>query len=318
MMHVTVPTSCEPETATLRLKEPGLFMNTTSALRGPLRALFESGLLGVTVSTLDGQFTEVNAAFLGMTGYTEAELLRLSVLRITSPGEWTEATAARQRILIGEIDHCSEVKRIRKRDGRFIRAQVTYSLLQVEPILFVTFVEELGVRDALRESQQHRDAIFDNSGDAMLLFNDEGLYLEVNHAAEQIFGRPHTEIVGSKVGTLAESAIRAEELQEYFQTNKHLRLEGSVQRDDGSVREIESIFTSSVIEGVHLCVARDVTDRKSLERQLQQAQKMEAVGRLAGGVAHDINNMLTVIRGYIRKPFTADQVKEHVIPVLRH
>jgi PAS domain S-box-containing protein len=293
-------------------------MNTTSALRGPLRALFESGLLGVTVSTLDGQFTEVNAAFLGMTGYTEAELLRLSVLRITSPGEWTEATAARQRILIGEIEHCSEVKRIRKRDGRFIRAQVTYSLLQVEPILFVTFVEELGVRDALRESQQHRDAIFDNSGDAMLLFNDEGLYLEVNHAAEQIFGRPHTEIVGSKVGTLAESAIRAEELQEYFQTNKHLRLEGSVQRDDGSVREIESIFTSSVIEGVHLCVARDVTDRKSLERQLQQAQKMEAVGRLAGGVAHDINNMLTVIRGYIRKPFTADQVKEHVIPVLRH
>jgi len=317
-MHVTVPASCEPETATLRLEEPGLFMNTTSALRGPLRALFESGLLGVTVSTLDGQFTEVNAAFLGMTGYTEAELLRLSVLRITSPGEWTEATAARQRILIGEIEHCSEVKRIRKRDGRFIRAQVTYSLLQVEPILFVTFVEELGVRDALRESQQHRDAIFDNSGDAMLLFNDEGLYLEVNHAAEQIFGRPHTEIVGSKVGTLAESAIRAEELQEYFQTNKHLRLEGSVQRDDGSVREIESIFTSSVIEGVHLCVARDVTDRKSLERQLQQAQKMEAVGRLAGGVAHDINNMLTVIRGYIRKPFTADQVKEHVIPVLRH
>jgi len=142
------------------------YIGTAWAVKSPI---------GLTVSTLDGQFTEVNAAFLGMTGYTEAELLRFSVLRITSPGEWTEAAAARQRILIGEIEHCSEVKRIRKRDGRFIRAQVTYSLLQVEPILFVTFVEELGVRDALRESQQHRDAIFDNSGDAMLLFNDEGL-----------------------------------------------------------------------------------------------------------------------------------------------
>jgi two-component system, cell cycle sensor histidine kinase and response regulator CckA len=293
-------------------------MNPTSALRGPLNALFESGLLGVTVSTLDGQFTEVNDAFLAMTGYQEAELQRLGILGITSPEEWAAATIGRQRILDGEIEHFSEVKKIRRRDGRIIRAQVTYSLLQMEPILFVTFVEELGAREALRESQQHRYAIFDNSGDAMLLFNDDGLYLEVNHAAEQIFGRPHTEIVGAKVGTLAENAITSEELQEHFRTNKHLRLEGSVQRGDGSVREIESIFTPSVIDGIHLCVARDVTDRKSLERQLQQAQKMEAVGRLAGGVAHDINNMLTVIRGYIRKPFTADQVKEHVIPVLRH
>jgi PAS domain S-box-containing protein len=293
-------------------------MNTPSALRGPVKALFESGLLGVTVTTFDGQFTEVNSAFLAMTGYQEPELQRLGILGITSPQEWAAATTARHRILNREIEHSREVKKIRRQDGRIIRAQVTCALLQIEPILFVTFVEELGVRDALRESQQHRDAIFDNSGDAMLLFNDEGIYLEVNHAAEQIFGRPHTEIVGAKIGTLAENAITSEELQEYFLTNKHLRLEGSVQRADGSVREIESIFTPSVIEGIHLCVARDVTDRKSLERQLQQAQKMEAVGRLAGGVAHDINNMLTVIRGYIRKPFTAEQVKEHVIPVLRH
>jgi two-component system, cell cycle sensor histidine kinase and response regulator CckA len=293
-------------------------MTLTSTLCGPLNALFNSGLLGVTVSTIDGQFLEMNATFLALTGYQEVELQRLGVPGITSSEEWGAETSARGRILNGEIEYCSEVKKIRRRDGRIIRAQVTYSLLQTEPTLFVTFVEELGAREALRESQQHRYAIFDNSGDAMLLFNDDGLYLEVNHAAEEIFGRPHTEIVGAKVGTLAESNVTSQEIQEHFRANKHLRLEGSVQHADGSIREFESIITPSVIEGIHLCVARDVTDRKSLERQLQQAQKMEAVGRLAGGVAHDINNMLTVIRGYIRKPFTADQVKEHVIPVLRH
>jgi PAS domain S-box-containing protein len=273
-------------------------MKTSTALRGPLKALFESGLLGVTISTLDGKFTEVNASFLAITGYQESELERLDILEITSAEEWASAAKARRRILAGEIEHCSEVKKIRRRDGRTIRAQVTYSLLQRDPTLFVTFVEELGAREALLESQQYRYAIFENSGDAMLLFNDEGLYVEANHAAEEILGRPAREIIGSKVGSLAKNTISSEDLLEQFRTNKHLRMEGTVHRADCSIREIESIITSSVIDGIHLCIARDVTDRKSLERQLQQAQKMEAVGRLAGGVAHDINNMLTAIRGY--------------------
>jgi len=293
-------------------------LNVTRTLTGPLDALFQSGLLGVTVSTVDGQFVEVNQAFLALTGYAFEELLDLDITGIISPEEWKTARDSRIKILNGEMPHRTEEKKIRRKDGRIIRARVTYSLLQKDPDLFVTFVEELGAREALRESQQHRYAIFDNSGDAMLLFNDEGRYVEANHAAERMFGKKANEIVNMPVGSLAESAFSPEQLMKELRTRNPLRLEYSVQHANGSVREVESIYTASVIDGVHLCVARDVTDRKSLEKQLQQSQKMEAVGRLAGGVAHDINNMLTVIRGYIRKPFTADQVKEHVIPVLRH
>jgi PAS domain S-box-containing protein len=166
--------------------------------------------------------------------------------------------------------------------------------------------------------ESHQCAIFDKSADAMLLFDDEGLYLKANLAAELLLGRPTSGIVGAPIGSLAELSCSPQELLIKVRSSNPFGIEGTVRRPDGSVREIEALYTSSVVKKVHLCVARDVTDRKSLERQLQQAQKMEAIGRLAGGVAHDINNMLTVIRGYIRKPFTADQVKEHVIPVLSH
>jgi signal transduction histidine kinase len=69
-------------------------------------------------------------------------------------------------------------------------------------------------------------------------------------------------------------------------------------RPDGSRRELEGMARANVLPGRHLAVLRDVTERKELERELWRVQKLESVGRLAGGVAHDFNNLLTAIRGY--------------------
>jgi len=147
---------------------------------------------------------------------------------------------------------------------------------------------------------QERDRVWNLSRDLLSITGRDGVYRSINPAWETLLGYVSADLVGAPMGQLVhpDDIERARQVAEGMLVGQAVGdFDCRVRAKDGGYRWIN---WTAVPEGdVIYAVGRDVTQRKLLEDQLRQSQKMEAVGQLTGGLAHDFNNMLTGILGGI-------------------
>jgi PAS domain S-box-containing protein len=201
-------------------------------------------------------------------------------------------------VLTGLDDEALAVKAVRAgAQDYLVKGRVDGELL----VRSVRYASERGrAVEALERREAHYRSLIENSLDLIAILNADGTIRYASPSHERVLGFALDELVGRN----ALSFVHPDDLASVkaaLEQQGEATVQFRFRHKDGSWRDLESFGRNLAhLAGVHGLVvnSRDVTERKRLEDQLHRSQRLEAVGRLAGGVAHDFNNLLMVITGY--------------------
>jgi PAS domain S-box-containing protein len=271
-------------------------------------AVVESSNEAIITQELDGTITAWNPAAERLFGHSADEAVGKHIGLIVPPDQRAEVGDMLDRIGRGERLEQLETLRVHK-SGREIDVSISISPIRSAAGWIVgaaktarDMTESKLTQKALHQEIEERQRIFETSQDLILVTDTAGNFVQISPSSHTILGYEPAEMVGR-------SAIEFIHPDDLDNTRNEMRsarrgqqmrnFEARYRHKDGHSVLLNWMGTWSEPVRRHFFIGRDLTDKQAAEAQFRQSQKMDAVGQLTGGVAHDFNNILTVITGTI-------------------
>ncbi len=274
------------------------------------RSLFNSIRDAILVADANRRIIEYNPAFIDLFGYPPEEILGRKTRVIYRNKEEFDRMGDAIREHIGDPAFLHTIW-YKKHDGSVFPGETNVFYLRNDEgdiVGFIGLIRDISNRLETEKAMRLRTRAIESAIDGIAILDENETYVYLNPSHAEIYGYDRPEALIGKSWRLlySEAELRRldREIIPHFRKMGYWRGEATGLKKDGGAFSQEISLTSLGDTGL-ICVVRDISDRvhaqetrEKLEAQLNQARKMESVGRLAGGVAHDYNNMLSVIIGY--------------------
>jgi len=264
---------------------------------------FESAPIGMALVSPNGHWLKVNRALCQLIGYTVEELLKNTFQDLTHPEDLGQDMEYVRRVLAGEIQHYEMEKRYLHKQGHVVRVLLNVSLVRDDqnvPLYFVSQIQDITERKSSEQKLAEQAALLDQARDAIVVRDMDQKIIYWNKGAERLYGWASEEARGRRVSELFYS-----DLEKFHKAMEALMEKGAW---SGEMEHFNKAGKPVIIEARWtllrdaggkpksvLCINTDITDRKRIEYHLLRAQRIESIGTLAGGIAHDLNNLLAPI-----------------------
>lgn len=276
------------------------------------RLIFDNSPMGIFQFDADGKVVACNRKFCDILGADWESIMNFDLFQNI---ENTEVRRALKRVRDGE---CADYDAVYNSQLSGKRTPVRACVHPVESDDngfhgAVCIVEDTTERN---EARERYSLVVEAASDVICTFSDKGAITSVNSAFEKLYGWRSEEVIGKEFSGFVHPEDRCCSSKLHAQVMKGEKppiFEQRMIHSDGSYRKtqfsLSPLSLDGRITGV-LSIARDVTEREKMERELQRVQKLESIGLLAGGIAHDFNNILSGIMGNISLAFIyAKEVK---------
>ena len=286
------------------LKEKTYILQASEA---KYRNIFESAAEGILIANIETmRFASANPAVCEMLGYSEQELLTMSVPDIHPEESLDYVTEKFKEQAAGKIKLAPNIPCLRKDKTIIVTNVCTSNILFNNKVHNIGFFSDISEAKQLTEAHNQLSTAIEQTYEVVLITDLKGTIQYVNPAFERVSGYSREEALGANPRInkgIGQSDTYYKYMWESISAGNVWTGKFFNKKKDGTDYEEEATISpikdhNGAIVG-YVAVKRDVTHEVQLESQLRQAQKMEAVGLLAGGMAHDFNNILQTISGYI-------------------